>query len=104
MNITVTETVTYTDKVQTRVLFSGLSTYYTIDTWLAKGIGFVKGSVNGNSLSPSLRWGGYGFERRFQRILHFPPGDVRIDSQFAGFIQSVFPGRWHTAQRQHGLQ
>jgi len=58
MNITITETVTYTNKVQTRVLFSGLSTYYTIDTWLAKGIGFVKGSVNGNSLSPVASMGG----------------------------------------------
>ncbi len=58
MRITVTETVTYTDTIKTSVLFSGLSTYYTIDAWLAKGVGFVKGSVNGNSLSPAASMGG----------------------------------------------
>lgn len=59
MKITITETITYTDTIRTRVLFSGLSTYYTIDTWLAKGIGFVKGRVNGSSLSPVASMGGF---------------------------------------------
>lgn len=58
MKITATETVTYTDKIQTRVLFSGLSTHFTIDTWLAKGIGFVKGRVNGNTRSLVAAMGG----------------------------------------------
>jgi len=58
MKVTVTETVTTADKLQTKVLFSGLSTFYTVDTWLAKGIGFVKGSVNGNSRSLFASMGG----------------------------------------------
>jgi len=58
MKITVTETITYTDTSQTRVLFSGLSTNYTVETWLAKGIGFVRGSINGNSRSPVASMGG----------------------------------------------
>jgi hypothetical protein len=49
MKVTVAETITSTDHSQTKVLFSGLSTDFTIETWLAKGIGFVKGSMNGNS-------------------------------------------------------
>jgi hypothetical protein len=58
MTITVNETITLTDKIRAHVLFSGLSTSYTIDMWLAKGIGFVKGIVNGNSRSLFLSMGG----------------------------------------------
>ena len=58
MKMTISETVTLTDKSQSRILFSGLSTQYTIDTWLAKGIGFVRATVNGNSRSPLVIMGG----------------------------------------------
>ena len=58
MKITVYETITLTSKIQTQVLFSGLSTSYVIDTWLARGIGFVKGSINGNSRSLVTSMGG----------------------------------------------
>ena len=58
MKIIVTETITYTDTIQTLVLFSGLSTDFTIETWLAKGIGFVKGRASGNSRSLAVSMGG----------------------------------------------
>ena len=58
MKVMVTETITYTDTIGTQILFSGYSTYYTIDMWLAKGIGFVRGSVNGSSRSVAASmWG-----------------------------------------------
>lgn len=58
MKVTLVETVTYMDKTQSQVLFAGPSSFFTIDTWLAKGIGFVKGRVNGNSLPPIAVMGG----------------------------------------------
>ncbi len=59
MRVTLVETVTYTDKTQSQVLFAGPSSFFTIDTWLSKGIGFVKGTVNGNSLPPIAVMGGF---------------------------------------------
>jgi hypothetical protein len=58
IKITLLETITYTDKTQSRVLFSGPSTDFTIDMWLARGTGFVKGIAGGNSLSPVAAMGG----------------------------------------------
>jgi hypothetical protein len=52
MRITVTETISYGNSIQKRVIFSGPSTDVTIDTWLAKGVGFVKALANGDSRSP----------------------------------------------------
>jgi hypothetical protein len=57
-NITVIETITYTDTIQTRVLFSGLSTAFGIEMWLSRGVGFVKGIAGGNSLPPVAAMGG----------------------------------------------
>ncbi len=57
-NLTVIETITYTDTVQTRVLFSGLSTVFGMEVWLARGVGFVKGIAGGNSLPPVAAMGG----------------------------------------------
>lgn len=57
-NITVVETITFTDTVQTRVLFSGLSSAFGIEMWLARGVGFVKGIAGGNSLPPVAAMGG----------------------------------------------
>ncbi|HQT92322.1 MAG TPA: hypothetical protein PL001_09890, partial [Candidatus Kryptobacter bacterium] len=57
-NMIVIETITYTDTIQTRVLFSGLSTVFGMEVWLARGVGFVKGIAGGNSLPPVAAMGG----------------------------------------------
>ncbi len=54
MNITVTENV----QVRNQVVFNGLSTSYNVTTWTAKGTGFVKGYISGNSLPLSVIVGG----------------------------------------------
>ena len=104
MRITVTETVTYTDTIKTSVLFSGLSTYYTINAWLAKGVGFVKGSVNGNSLSPAASIGGFLIRTAFCMDITFPPRSVRGDTDFARFVWAIFSRRRCTAERQYRIQ
>ncbi len=58
MKVIVSEIVTLTDKTQERVLYSGPSTYFTVDMWLAKGVGFVRGNINGDSHVPFITMGG----------------------------------------------
>ncbi len=58
MKITLMETITCTDSTGSNVLFSGTSTDFTVDMWLAKGVGFVKGIVVGSSLPPVAAMGG----------------------------------------------
>ena len=105
MRITVTETVTYTDTIKTSVLFSGLSTYYTIDAWLAKGVGFVKGSVNGNSLSPAASMGGSLDSNGVLHGYYISPRVVYSgDTDFARFVWAIFSRRRRTAERQYRIQ
>lgn len=54
----VTETITEDSEDQNEVLFTGPSGHFVLDLWLAKGIGFVKGIVNGNSRSLIVAMGG----------------------------------------------
>jgi hypothetical protein len=54
MKITVTEIVTYADKLQARILYEGPSAYFVIDMWIANGIGFIKGTIEGNSRFPGV--------------------------------------------------
>jgi hypothetical protein len=54
MKITVTETVTSTDKLRSRILYEGPSTYFLVDMWIASGIGFIKGTVDGTSRFPGV--------------------------------------------------
>ena len=58
MKVMVIETVIHKDNFASQVVFAGPSTDYTITTWLAKGIGFVKGITNGNSRPLSVVTGG----------------------------------------------
>jgi hypothetical protein len=58
MKIIVTETVTHTDKVQTQILYEGPSSYFVVDVWIAKGIGFIKGTVDGDTRFPGVTMGG----------------------------------------------
>lgn len=58
MMITVTETVTSADKLQARVLYEGPSTYFVADVWIANGIGFIKGTIAGNSRFPGVTMAG----------------------------------------------
>jgi len=46
------ETITIADSASPRVLFSGPSMHFVVDTWLLKGVGFVKISVTGNARPP----------------------------------------------------
>jgi hypothetical protein len=54
MKITVTETVTSTNKLQARILYEGPSTYFVVDMWIANKIGFIKGTVDGASRFPGV--------------------------------------------------
>ena len=58
MKINVTETITYTDRLETRVLYQGPSTSFVIEMWLARGIGFVKGTIDGTSRFPGVTMAG----------------------------------------------
>ncbi len=101
--ITVTETVNAPQLKPAPLL--GLSTYYTIDAWLAKGVGFVKGSVNGNSLSPAASMGG---SLDSNGVLHgyyiSPRVSGRGDTDFARFVWAIFSRRRRTAERHNRIQ
>ncbi len=51
-NWTVMETISDDDGTFTRILFSGLTSQYTADLWLARGLGFVKGVTRGTTKIP----------------------------------------------------
>ena len=58
MTIDVAETVTYTDNLGTSALYQGPSTHFVVETWLAKGIGFIKGTIDGASRYPGVTMAG----------------------------------------------
>jgi hypothetical protein len=58
MQLINTETVSYTDRFESRVMFQGPSTSFVVEMWLAKGIGFVKGTIDGASRFPGVTMAG----------------------------------------------
>ncbi len=58
MKVTLFENITATDSAGSRTVFSGTSADITVDMWLAKGTGFVKGLAAGSSLPPAAVMGG----------------------------------------------